>query len=75
MNEDPPLSSTPRTTLHRLRERGRVDRSDLDAVLGAGLVCHLGVVIDGVPVVLPTGYGRLGGHLVLARLVGEQVRC
>jgi uncharacterized protein len=65
MNADPPLSSTPRTTLHRLRERGRTDRGDLDALLSAGLVCHLGVVIDGVPVVLPTGYGRIGDTLYL----------
>ena len=56
---------TPRTTLHRLRERGRVDRGELDAVLDAGLVCHLGVVIDGVPVVLPTGYGRIERTLYL----------
>jgi len=65
MNADPPLSSTPRTTIHRLRERGRVDRGALDAVLSAGLVCHLGVVIDGVPVVLPTGYGRIEQTLYL----------
>ncbi len=62
---DLPLSSTPRTTLQRLRERGRTDRAELDAVLNAGLVCHLGVVIDGEPVVLPTGYGRIGGTLYL----------
>src|SRR5215472_10250320 len=61
----PPLSSTPRTELHRLRERGRCDRGALDEVLAAGLVCHLGVVIDGVPVVLPTGYGRVDGTLYL----------
>jgi uncharacterized protein len=60
-----PLSSTPRTTLHRLRERGRADRSELDAVLEAGLVCHLGVVVDGQPLVLPTGYGRIGDTLYL----------
>jgi nitroimidazol reductase NimA-like FMN-containing flavoprotein (pyridoxamine 5'-phosphate oxidase superfamily) len=60
-----PLSSTSRTELHRLRERGRSDRSSLDDVLAAGLVCHLGVVIDGVPVVLPTSYGRIGGTLYL----------
>jgi uncharacterized protein len=60
-----PLSSTPRTTLHRLRERGRADRAELDAVLDAGLVCHLGVVIDGEPLVLPTGYGRIGDTLYL----------
>jgi nitroimidazol reductase NimA-like FMN-containing flavoprotein (pyridoxamine 5'-phosphate oxidase superfamily) len=65
MNADLPLSPTPRTTIHRLRERGRVDRGELDAVLSAGLVCHLGVVIDGVPVVLPTGYGRIGQTLYL----------
>jgi uncharacterized protein len=28
-------------------------------VLDAGLVCHLGLVRDGAPVVLPTGYGRI----------------
>ncbi len=65
MNADLPLSSTPRTTLHRLRERGRLDRGELDAVLSAGLVCHLGVLIDGAPVVLPTGYGRIDQILYL----------
>jgi len=60
-----PLSSTSRTELHRLRERGRSDRGSLDEVLAAGLICHLGVVIDGVPVVLPTGYGVIGGTLYL----------
>ena len=51
--------STPRTTITRLRERARTDRADLYAVLDAGLVCHLGLVRDGAPVVLPTGYGRV----------------
>ena len=59
------LSTTPRTTLHRLRERGRTERAELDAVLDAGLICHLGVTIDDVPVVLPTGYGRIGGTFYL----------
>jgi nitroimidazol reductase NimA-like FMN-containing flavoprotein (pyridoxamine 5'-phosphate oxidase superfamily) len=65
MSADLTLSSTPRTALHRLRERGRTDRADLYAVLDAGLICHLGVVIDGAPVVLPTGYGRLDDTLYL----------
>src|SRR5262245_66623110 len=65
MSADLPLSSTPRTTLHRLRERGRTERGDLYAVLDAGLICHLGVIIDGSPVVLPTGYGRIGDTLYL----------
>ena len=52
------LSGTERTALRRHKERGREDRADLYAVLDAGLVCHLGVLVDRVPVVLPTGYGR-----------------
>jgi uncharacterized protein len=67
-----PLSPTPRTTLHRLSERGRLDRADLQAVLEAGLICHLGVIIDGTPVVLPTGYGRIGENLYLHGSSGNQ---
>jgi uncharacterized protein len=65
MSADLPLSTTHRTTLHRLRERGQTDRSELYAVLDAGLICHLGVIVDGSPVVLPTGYGRDGDTLYL----------
>jgi hypothetical protein len=61
----PDLSRTARTELQRHRERGRPDRDDLYAVLDAGLICHLGVIADGVPRVLPTGYGRLGDVLYL----------
>ena len=60
-----PLSSTPRTTLRRHRERGATDRAELYAVLDAGLICHLGVVANGAPVVLPTAYGRDGDTLYL----------
>ncbi len=59
------LSTTGRTRLGRLRERALTDRSALHHVLEAGLICHLGVVIDGTPVVLPTGYGRIGDTLYL----------
>lgn len=53
------LSPTGRSTLTRHRERARTDRADLYAVLDEGLVGHVGVVRDGAPVVLPTGYGRI----------------
>jgi uncharacterized protein len=60
-----PLSSTTRTTLRRHRERGVTDRAALYEVLDAGLICHLGVIADGAPVVLPTAYGRDGDTLYL----------
>ncbi|WP_280233514.1 pyridoxamine 5'-phosphate oxidase family protein [Nocardia cyriacigeorgica] len=61
----PPLSPTSRSTPTRLKDRARTDRADLDAVLDAGLICHLGVLLGGVPVVLPTAYGRDGNLLYL----------
>ncbi|MBO0773065.1 MAG: pyridoxamine 5'-phosphate oxidase family protein [Actinobacteria bacterium] len=65
MSAETPLSATPRTRLGRHRERGRTDRADLFAVLDAGMICHLGIVQDGAPVVLPTAYGRAGDTLYL----------
>ncbi|MFF8845020.1 pyridoxamine 5'-phosphate oxidase family protein [Streptomyces sp. NPDC015127] len=57
------LPETHRTRHRRLREQGRLDRAELDAVLEAGFLCHLGVVVDGAPMVVPTVYGSDGRHL------------
>ena len=54
-----------RTRHRRMRENGRTARADLDAVLSAGFLCHLGVVVDGVPMVVPTVYGATAGTLYL----------
>jgi nitroimidazol reductase NimA-like FMN-containing flavoprotein (pyridoxamine 5'-phosphate oxidase superfamily) len=51
------LPVTERTRHRRLREQGSLDRAELDAILAAGFVCHLGVVVDGSPLVVPTVYG------------------
>jgi uncharacterized protein len=59
------LSPTPRSTIRRGAARARRDRTDLHRVLDAGTVCHLGVVHDCAPVVLPTAYGRLDDVLYL----------
>ncbi|HET6504413.1 MAG TPA: pyridoxamine 5'-phosphate oxidase family protein [Amycolatopsis sp.] len=59
------LSATPRSTLTRKKHRAETDREALYAVLDEGLVCHLGLVLNGSPVVLPTGYGRDGDTLYL----------
>ncbi|WP_061298960.1 pyridoxamine 5'-phosphate oxidase family protein [Herbidospora cretacea] len=67
-----PLSPTGRTALGRSKERGRSDRADLHAVLDAGLICHLGVVVDGAPMVIPTGYGRIGETLYLHGSTGAR---
>jgi hypothetical protein len=48
------LSPTARTTLTRHRERGSDDRAALFTIIGEALVCHVGIVRDGGPVVLPS---------------------
>ena len=49
-----PLSPTSRSTPRREKERAQSDRAALYDVLDASLVCHLAVVVDGVPLALPT---------------------
>lgn len=60
-----PLSSTPRSTVARHRERSATDRTALYEVLDEGMICHLGVSLHGAPVVIPTIYGRLDDTLYL----------
>ncbi|MEV5711416.1 pyridoxamine 5'-phosphate oxidase family protein [Actinoallomurus sp. NPDC052274] len=61
----PALSATERTRVRRHADRAATDRQALYDVLDAGRICHLGVIIDGSPRVLPTGYGRDGDTLYL----------
>ncbi|OBJ47977.1 pyridoxamine 5'-phosphate oxidase family protein [Mycobacterium asiaticum] len=56
---------TPRTTPTRYRDRARYDRDTVHRILDEALICHLGYVNDGRPVVLPTTHARLGEVLYL----------
>lgn len=60
-----PLSSTERTRIRRAPERAASDRESLYALLDAGRICHLGVIVGGSPRVIPTGYGRDGDTLYI----------
>ncbi|CAN5288009.1 MAG: pyridoxamine 5'-phosphate oxidase family protein [Acidimicrobiia bacterium] len=57
--------SAPRTTVRRLAERGVYDRAAIDAVLDEALICHVGFVVEGGPVVIPTIHARSGDLLYL----------
>jgi nitroimidazol reductase NimA-like FMN-containing flavoprotein (pyridoxamine 5'-phosphate oxidase superfamily) len=65
MTTSAPLSGTERTRVRRLPERAGSDRSSLYDILDAGRICHLGVIVNGSPRVIPTGYGRDGDTLYL----------
>ena len=51
------LSPTARSSPRREKERAQADRAALYDVLDAALICHLGVLVDGVPMALPTVFG------------------
>jgi nitroimidazol reductase NimA-like FMN-containing flavoprotein (pyridoxamine 5'-phosphate oxidase superfamily) len=54
---------TPRTTVKRLPKRGAYDRVTVDAIVDEALLCHVGFVVDGAPVVIPTIHWREGDQL------------
>lgn len=51
---------TPRTRVRRNPTRAHYDRKTVYGILDAGLLCHVGYVIDGQPYVTPTAYWRVG---------------
>jgi nitroimidazol reductase NimA-like FMN-containing flavoprotein (pyridoxamine 5'-phosphate oxidase superfamily) len=54
---------SPATTVRRLAARARYDRDTIHAILDEALICHVGFVVDGRPVVIPTIHTRIGDTL------------
>ena len=70
----PPAAYTPtdRTVPTRSAERASYDKELVHAILDQAYVCHLGFVRDGMPVVLPTLYGRVGERLYVHGSTGAR---
>lgn len=62
---------TPRTVPTRYRERARYDHDTVHAILDEALICHVGFVGEGGPVVLPTIHVRQGETLYLHGSTGS----
>ncbi len=56
---------TARTKLRRKASRGSHERAVVEAIFDQALVSHLGVIDDGLPVVIPTLHVRVGSYLYL----------
>ena len=57
------LEQSDKTRVRRLPERGRYDRDTIYAILDEALICHVGFVVEGHPVVIPTIHTRVGDDL------------
>jgi len=70
------LPLTHKTALKRHPERGTHARASIYAILDEALFCHVSVIVDGTPRVMPTAHARVGDHIYLHgaranRLLGE----
>lgn len=59
------LMQTEKTTLKRLSKRGDYSKEVIYKILDEGSICHVGFVVDGYPVVIPTGYARQGDRILI----------
>jgi uncharacterized protein len=57
------FTPTDRSRVRRKPDRAAYDEASVNAVLDAGVVAHVGYVIDGQPFVTPTTYWREGRRL------------
>ena len=57
------LRITERTRLRRVRQRGDFSRETIYSILDAMPMCHIGYVIDGSPIVMPTLQWREGDYV------------
>jgi len=57
------LKKTNRSTVKRVPKRGHYDSKTIHTILDQNHICHVGIVHQGAPVVIPTLYGRSGDQL------------
>ena len=62
------MNDFPKTDLNkvkRLPKRGHYDKETIYSVVDDALICHVGMIIDGRPVVIPTIHARQGDNILL----------
>lgn len=61
----PELPIRERNRVRRVPKRGQYDKDTIHRILDEGLVCHVGLVEDGQPVVIPMNYARRDDTVIL----------
>src|SRR6202158_1069157 len=65
--------ATDRTKIRRKPDRGSYDRELIYSILDEAFVCHVGFIADGMPIVVPTNYVRVGDKLFLHGSVASRL--
>jgi uncharacterized protein len=58
-------AASERTRVRRVPQRAHYDRAAIDAILDEALICHVGLVTDAQPFVIPTIHFRIGDELYI----------
>ena len=61
----PDFAPTARTRINRHSERGRYSAADIYPIVDEALICHVGLIADGQPLVIPMIHARRGDTLYL----------
>ena len=67
------FTPTERTKVRRKPDRGSYDRELIYSILDEAFVCHVGFIADGMPIVVPTNYVRVGDKLFLHGSVASRL--
>lgn len=62
-----------RVRVKRKADRGRYERALVEEILDEALICHVGIVVDDAPVVIPTIHARIGDVLYLHGANGNRL--
>lgn len=62
---EPTRPDSARTTIRRLPSRGVYDRAQIHRIVDEALICHVGIIDDGRPYVIPTIHVRIDDTLYL----------
>ena len=64
---------TERSRVRRVPKRGAYDKETIYRILDEGLVCHVGLVEDAQPFVIPMSYARHGDTMILHGAPGSRL--
>lgn len=62
---------TPNTKISRSAKRGVYDEATIYQILDEGIFCHIAYILDGQPMMIPTGYCRMDNKIYIHGSVGS----
>jgi nitroimidazol reductase NimA-like FMN-containing flavoprotein (pyridoxamine 5'-phosphate oxidase superfamily) len=65
MPTPPNRAASDRSRVKRIPDRGVYDVDTIHRILDEGIVCHVGLVVDNQPFVIPMAYVRIGDRICL----------